>query len=99
MSLSTVHILLATYNGEHYLPQQWASAEAQRGVDVVLHLADDGSIDEIMALLRELSARRRGARSAKCIGSIPRHAFARQALADYRHQDVGNLIAAGLKNA
>jgi hypothetical protein len=48
MSLSTVHILLATYNGEHYLPQQWASAEAQRGVDVVLHLADDGSIDEIM---------------------------------------------------
>jgi hypothetical protein len=37
MSLSTVHILLATYNGE---------------IDVVLHLADDGSIGGIMALLR-----------------------------------------------
>jgi glycosyltransferase involved in cell wall biosynthesis len=56
-----VHVLLATYNGERHLAQQWHSIEQQQGVDVVMHLADDGSTDGTVPLLRELAARRTGA--------------------------------------
>jgi glycosyltransferase involved in cell wall biosynthesis len=61
MSFPPIHVLLATYNGERYLSQQWASIEAQQGVSVVLHLADDGSGDGTVALLRDLAQRRSGA--------------------------------------
>jgi len=59
--LPVVHVLLATYNGERYLREQWASLEAQEGVRVVIHVADDGSTDGTVALLRELGAQPRGA--------------------------------------
>lgn len=56
-----VHVLMATYNGERHLVQQWASIEAQEGVTVILHVADDGSSDRTVPLLKELAARREGA--------------------------------------
>lgn len=56
-----VHVLMATYNGERHLAQQWASIEAQQGVRVILHVADDGSGDGTVALARRLAAARRGA--------------------------------------
>lgn len=59
--LPTVHVLLATYNGERHLAQQWASLEAQEGVGVVVHIADDGSADGTLELLRRLEAGRSGA--------------------------------------
>lgn len=77
----TIHILLATYNGARYLPQQWASIEAQEGVEVVLHLADDGSSDGTPELLRELAARRRGAvREVHCLDAPPRRSATRSFL-------------------
>ena len=56
-----VHVLLATYNGERHLAQQWASIEAQQGVSVVLHVGDDGSTDGTRALLQRLATARSGA--------------------------------------
>jgi hypothetical protein len=59
--IPVVHVLLATYNGAPHLAEQWASIEAQEGVRVVLHLADDGSTDGTPQLLEQLSANRSGA--------------------------------------
>ena len=56
-----VHVLLATYNGAQHIAEQWASIEAQEGVRVVLHVADDGSADGTPELLEQLAARRGGA--------------------------------------
>ena len=59
--LPVIHVLLATYNGGRHLPQQWASLQAQEGVEVVLHLADDGSSDDTVAVLQRLESGRSGA--------------------------------------
>jgi len=78
MSAPTIHVLLATYNGERYLRQQWASLEAQEGVDVVLHLADDGSRDGTVALARALSQPLRGAiRAVHWLDAPPRRSATR----------------------
>lgn len=61
MNSPLVHVLMATFNGERHLVEQWASIEAQEGVRVVLHLADDGSTDGTVALLERLAAGRSGA--------------------------------------
>ena len=79
--LPTVHVLLATYNGERHLAAQWASIEAQAGVDVVLHVGDDGSSDGTPALLRELAGRRSGAvREVAWLDEPPRRSAARSFL-------------------
>jgi glycosyltransferase involved in cell wall biosynthesis len=81
MPQATIHVLLATYNGARYLPQQWASIEAQEGVEVVVHLADDGSSDGTPALLRELAARRKGAiREVHWLEAPPRRSATRSFL-------------------
>lgn len=81
MSLPTIHVLLATYNGARYLSQQWASIDAQEGVDVVLHVADDGSGDGTPDLLHELAARRRGAvREVHFLDAAPRRSATRSFL-------------------
>ena len=36
MTVPTIHVLLATYNGARHLPAQWASLEAQHSVFVVV---------------------------------------------------------------
>ncbi len=81
MTLPTIQILLATYNGERYLRQQWASLEAQRGVRLVVHVGDDGSSDGTVALVRELEAKRSGAVVAvRWLQAPPRRSAARNFL-------------------
>ncbi|WP_270174896.1 glycosyltransferase family 2 protein [Diaphorobacter sp. ED-3] len=51
MQDTTVHILMATYQGARYLPKQLASIEAQQGVVWKLWVSDDGSTDSTLDLL------------------------------------------------
>jgi glycosyltransferase involved in cell wall biosynthesis len=77
----TIHVLLATYNGERYLPQQWASLEAQEGVDIVVHVADDGSGDGTVALVQERSLQVRGSvRAVRWLEAPPRRSATRSFL-------------------
>lgn len=71
--LPIVDVLLATYNGARHLPQQWASLDAQEGVQVVLHVADDGSSDDTVAILQRLAATCSGAvREVRWMHAPPR---------------------------
>lgn len=51
-----VDILLATYNGAKYLPEQLASLEAQTHADWRLIVRDDGSGDGSLGLVRDWAA-------------------------------------------
>lgn len=55
--MESVQILLATYNGARYLPEQLASLQRQTYQDFTLLVSDDGSTDETPALLQELAAK------------------------------------------
>lgn len=59
--MPTVHLLLATFNGERHLQEQWQSLVAQEGVSLVVHAADDGSTDGTVAMLASLASRPEGA--------------------------------------
>jgi glycosyltransferase involved in cell wall biosynthesis len=73
MAVPTVHILLATYNGARHLHEQWSSLEAQHGVELVVHVGDDGSTDDTLALLQRLAASRSGAvRDVRWMQAPPR---------------------------
>lgn len=50
--LPRVAVLLATYNGAAYLPEQIESLRAQRDVAITLHVRDDGSTDATCAILQ-----------------------------------------------
>jgi glycosyltransferase involved in cell wall biosynthesis len=52
-----VTVLLATYQGERYLPAQLESLVAQQGVDWTLVWRDDGSTDGTVALLEDFAGR------------------------------------------
>src|SRR6185369_14462358 len=52
LSLPRVAVLLSTYNGEAFIEPQLASLRAQEGVEVRLHVRDDGSHDDTLAVLR-----------------------------------------------
>jgi glycosyltransferase involved in cell wall biosynthesis len=81
MSFPTIHVLLATYNGERYLPQQWASIDAQQRVHVVVHIADDGSRDGTVQLLKELERGASGAiRAVHWLDAPPRRSATRSFL-------------------
>lgn len=65
----TVEILLAAYNGEHYLREQIESLLRQTWTHWHLTVSDDGSTDNTPAILDEYAARypqriRRAARRA-----------------------------------
>lgn len=76
-----VHVLLAAFNGERFLRQQWASLEAQQGVELVVHVGDDGSTDGTPALLRELADRPAGAiRAVRWLDAPPRRSATRSFL-------------------
>lgn len=47
-----VGVLLSTYNGEQYLQEQIESIASQEGVDVVMFIRDDGSVDGTQDLLK-----------------------------------------------
>lgn len=54
---SRVTILMCTYRGEAFLPEQLDSIERQSCADWVLHVSDDGSNDATLALLEEFRNR------------------------------------------
>lgn len=56
----TVDILLATYNGARFLPEQLASIEAQTHRDWYLIARDDGSIDGTQTVVEEFAQRHPG---------------------------------------
>ncbi len=51
--MENIAILLATYNGEKYLPEMLASLEAQTWQNFVCYIHDDGSTDGTVGLLEE----------------------------------------------
>jgi glycosyltransferase involved in cell wall biosynthesis len=51
----TVHILLATYNGEQYLQEQLESIENQTYVNWTLTVSDDGSTDKTLDIIESFS--------------------------------------------
>ncbi len=56
-AMATIDVLLATYNGASYLPEQLASLEAQTFADWRLVLRDDGSSDGSAQIVRDWAAR------------------------------------------
>jgi glycosyltransferase involved in cell wall biosynthesis len=81
MSSPVVHVLLATFNGEAYLSEQWSSLQAQVGVELVIHVADDGSTDATVAMLRERAASASGAiRAVRWLEAPPRRSATRSFL-------------------
>jgi glycosyltransferase involved in cell wall biosynthesis len=86
VNFPVIHVLLATYNGEKFLRQQWASLEAQEAVELVVHVADDGSSDRTVPLLRELAGAASGAiRVVRWIDAPPRGSAAGSFLALMQH--------------
>lgn len=55
--MSTVAILLSTYNGEKYLREQIDSLLNQRGAEVHIYARDDGSSDNTLNILAEYKAK------------------------------------------
>lgn len=56
-NLPTVAVLMATYNGARYLPEQLDSILAQEGVNVRIYIRDDGSTDNSVSIINEYSQR------------------------------------------
>lgn len=52
-----VVVLMSTYNGEKYLRQQLESILKQEGVEIDLHIRDDGSTDKTIEILKEYASR------------------------------------------
>jgi glycosyltransferase involved in cell wall biosynthesis len=55
MSLSTVEVLLATYNGEKYLGEQISSILTQTFQDFRILVSDDGSTDRSLEIIGDLA--------------------------------------------
>lgn len=51
--MNRVDVIMATYNGQKYIRQQIDSILQNQGVDVVLHIFDDGSSDDTLDILKE----------------------------------------------
>ena len=81
MTLPVVNVLLATHNGEKFLREQWASLETQQDVELVIHVADDGSSDGTVALIQQLAIGKSGAiRAVRWLEAPPRGSAARSFL-------------------
>lgn len=52
-NLPTVTVLMSTYNGEKYLREQLNSIFAQKDVNLVLYVRDDGSTDSTIEMLKD----------------------------------------------
>lgn len=57
--MKTVQVLMSTYNGARYLPQQLRSILLQKGVKISLLIRDDGSQDRTLEILEALKKRYR----------------------------------------
>ena len=91
-SAPVVAILMATYNGGTFLTAQVESVLAQRGVDVRLHIADDGSTDGTAEYVSQLAANdpRVSLVTSGSGGSAPKN-FLRLAL----EANLGDAVAVG----
>jgi glycosyltransferase involved in cell wall biosynthesis len=56
MSPPRVAVLMSTYNGARHLEAQLDSLRAQENVEVRVHVRDDGSTDDTLALLKRYAA-------------------------------------------
>lgn len=56
--MCTVNVLLSTYNGEKYIKGLIDSVLAQKGVDVILSIRDDGSTDRTIPIIRSYHDKR-----------------------------------------
>ena len=54
--MSTVAVLMSTYNGEKYLREQLDSIFAQKDIEVKLFVRDDGSTDNTISILEEYAS-------------------------------------------
>jgi glycosyltransferase involved in cell wall biosynthesis len=54
-AIPKVAILLATFNGEKFLEQQLTSLERQLGVEPIIYVCDDGSVDGTIDILKSWS--------------------------------------------
>lgn len=52
-----VEVLLATYNGEEYLPEFLESLARQQGISIILRVSDDGSDDSTLEVIDLYSSR------------------------------------------
>lgn len=55
--MSSIAVLLSTYNGEKYLKEQIDSILSQRDVDIHLVIRDDGSSDKTISILNDYASR------------------------------------------
>ncbi len=55
--MKTVAILMSTYNGEKYLPQQLDSLFAQKGIELKIVVRDDGSSDSTVEILHQYASK------------------------------------------
>lgn len=55
--MDTVQVLMSTYQGARYLPQQMESILSQKGVKVSLLIRDDGSKDRTLEILKSYEKR------------------------------------------
>ena len=55
--MTTVQVLLSSYNGEKYIREQLDSILAQEGVNIQLLIRDDGSTDGTNSILTEYEQR------------------------------------------
>jgi glycosyltransferase involved in cell wall biosynthesis len=69
--LPAVTILLSTFNGARFLPEQLESFLAQDYPNWVLHWRDDGSGDETTTIMRDFAARAGGGRCVESASSGP----------------------------
>ena len=51
--MKKILVLLASYNGERYLPEQIDSLLCQKNVDISILVRDDGSSDGTQAMLEQ----------------------------------------------
>lgn len=54
---SRVDVIMATYNGERFVGEQIESVMKNEGVNVYLHIFDDGSADRTLEIIREYAGR------------------------------------------
>lgn len=54
--MNNVAVLMSTYNGELYIRDQIKSILAQKDVNVILYIRDDGSNDKTCQIIEEMSA-------------------------------------------
>lgn len=88
MSRHSCVVLLATYNGQSWLPEQLVSIRDQQGVDVKVIVSDDQSDDSTLAILSEYS-------SSLAIDILPQEKFrygraSRNFLRLIRDSDIGD---------